>query len=203
LSQDAALKYVQIFKNVGPAAGASLEHLHSQLIALPAVPEVVQRELDASAEYFQSHARSLLVDLLEKELVDGGRLVSQTPSFVAFCPYASRFGYEVWVVPRRQQPQFENVEAGELGELSRLMRDLVGRIECAVGPIAYNYFLHTRPFDMPAYDHYHWHIEIIPRLTKVAGFEWSTGCFINPYPPEAAAAHLRSCPPAVGRKPRS
>ena len=202
LSQDRALRYVQIFKNVGPAAGASLEHLHSQLIAVPEIPEVVQRELDASGEYFQRHRSSLLVDLVAGELSAKQRIVAQTPNYVAFCPYASRFGYEVWVAPRKHQPCFENVEAGELSELSRLVRDLIGRIECAIGPIAYNYFLHTRPFDMPAYDHYHWHIEIIPRLTKVAGFEWSTGCFINPYPPEAAAAHLRSCSPAAQRSRR-
>jgi UDPglucose--hexose-1-phosphate uridylyltransferase len=201
LSKDRTLRYVQIFKNMGPAAGASLEHVHSQLLALADVPEVVQRELDSSSEYYREQRRPLLVDVLEKELAAEERVVAQSPHFVAFCPYASRFGYEVWVMPRRHQAQFEAVEDGELGELSRMVRDLIGRIESAIGPVAYNYFLHTRPFDMPAYDHYHWHIEIIPRLTKVAGFEWSTGCFINPYPPEAAAAHLRSRPAVVGRKP--
>jgi len=130
--------------------------------------------------------------MLEKELAAGERIVIETKHFVAFCPYASRFGFEVWIVPRRHQPRFEDVEAGELGELSLLMREVISRIESAVGQVAYNYFLHTQPFDMPAYDHYHWHIEIVPRLTKVAGFEWSTGCFINPYAPEAAASHLRS-----------
>jgi UDPglucose--hexose-1-phosphate uridylyltransferase len=84
------------------------------------------------------------------------------------------------------------MDSGELGELSRMAQDLIGRIERATGHVAYNYFLHSQPFDMPAYDHYHWHIEIIPRLTKVAGFEWGTGCFINPYSPEAAAEHLRA-----------
>jgi len=185
-------KYVQIFKNVGPAAGASLEHVHSQLLALTTVPEVVQQELAASGDYFAEHKRSLLLDMLDRELAAADRIVVATPNFVAFCPYASRFGYEVWIAPRRHQPRFEDVEAGELGELSLLMRETIGRIERSAGQVAYNYFLHTQPFDMPAYDHYHWHIEIIPRLTKVAGFEWSTGCFINPYSPESAAEHLRS-----------
>jgi UDPglucose--hexose-1-phosphate uridylyltransferase len=185
-------KYVQIFKNVGPAAGASLEHVHSQLLALTSVPEVVQQELAASGDYFSEVKRSLLLDMLDRELATGDRIVAATPNFVAFCPYASRFGYEVWVAPRRHQPRFEDVKDSELGELSLLARETVGRIERAVGQVAYNCFLHTQPFDMPAYDHYHWHIEIIPRLTKVAGFEWSTGCFINPYSPESAAEHLRS-----------
>jgi UDPglucose--hexose-1-phosphate uridylyltransferase len=185
-------RYVQIFKNVGPAAGASLEHVHSQLVALPTVPEVIEQELAASGEFFQQYKRSLLGDMIEREVAAGDRIVAQTDNFVAFCPYASRFGYEVWLAPRRHQPRFEDAQKGELGEASRLARDIIGRIERAAGQSAYNYFLHTQPFDMPAYDHYHWHIEIIPRLTKVAGFEWGTGCFINPYPPEAAAEHLRS-----------
>jgi UDPglucose--hexose-1-phosphate uridylyltransferase len=194
LKAEGRWRYVQIFKNVGPAAGASLEHLHSQLIALAEVPEVIEQELTASSQFFSSHKRSLLLNLIEQERASADRIVQQTERFVAFCPYASRFGYEVWIAPRRHQPRFEDVEPGELGELSRLVRDIVGRIEVVVGQPAYNYFLHTQPFDMPAHDHYHWHIEIIPRLTKVAGFEWSTGCFINPYPPESAAAHLRSLP---------
>jgi UDPglucose--hexose-1-phosphate uridylyltransferase len=185
-------RYVQIFKNVGPAAGASLEHVHSQLLALTTVPEALQQELTASGDYFSEHKRSLLLDMLDRELAADTRIVAATKNFVAFCPYASRFGYEVWIAPRRHQPRYEDVKDSELGELSLLVREVIGRIERAAGQVAYNYFLHTQPFDMPAHDHYHWHIEIIPRLTKVAGFEWSTGCFINPYSPESAASHLRS-----------
>ena len=192
LKAEGPYRYVQIFKNVGPAAGASLEHVHSQLVALPVVPEVIERELASSAEFFKRHQRSLLLDMLDRELASSERIVAQTTNFVAFCPYASRFGYEVWIAPRQHRPRFEDTQTGELGELAGLARDMIGRIERAAGQAAYNYFLHTQPFDMPADDHYHWHIEIIPRLTKVAGFEWGTGCFINPYPPESTAEHLRS-----------
>jgi UDPglucose--hexose-1-phosphate uridylyltransferase len=192
LKAEGRYRYVQIFKNVGAAAGASLEHVHSQLIALPTVPEAVQQELTASGDYFRQQGRSALLDVLTQELAVGERIVAQTDHFIAFCPYASRFAYEVCIAPRNHQPRFEDAQASELNELSRLTRDLIGRIEGTAGPVAYNYFLHTQPFDMPAYDHYHWHIEIVPRLTKVAGFEWSTGCFINPYPPEATAAQLRA-----------
>jgi UDPglucose--hexose-1-phosphate uridylyltransferase len=195
LKAEGHFRYVQIFKNAGAVAGASLEHVHSQLVALPAVPAVVEQELVASGEFFRGQGRSLLLELLEREVAAEERVVALTEHFVAFCPYASRFGYEVWIAPRRHQPRFEDVELGELGELSLLARETIGCIERAVGQVAYNYFLHTQPFDMPAHDHYHWHIEIIPRLTKVAGFEWSTGCFINPYPPESAAAHLRASLP--------
>lgn len=184
--------YVQIFKNVGPAAGASLEHVHSQLLALPGVPEAIQQELTASGDYYRQSGVSLLGKLIADELAAGTRIVAETDRFVAFCPYASRFSYEVWVAPRRHEPCFEDVEDGQFGELSRLMQDVIGRIERTVGQPTYNYFLHTQPFDMPAAGHYHWHIEIIPRLSKVAGFEWSTGCFINPLASESAAEHLRA-----------
>jgi UDPglucose--hexose-1-phosphate uridylyltransferase len=192
LKAEEKFRYVQIFKNVGPAAGASLEHVHSQLIALPGVPQVIQQELATSAEHFREHHTSLLCSTIERELAAKSRIVAQSPSFVAFCPYASRVPYELCVAPRRHSPRYEDAKVGELGELSRLMVDLIGRIERAVGVSAYNYLLHTQPFDMPAADHYHWHIEILPRLTKLAGFEWGTGCYINPYLPEAAAEHLRT-----------
>jgi UDPglucose--hexose-1-phosphate uridylyltransferase len=192
LKAEGKFRYVQIFKNVGPSAGASLEHVHSQLIALPGVPQVIQEELAASAEHFREQGQSLLAGVIEREIAAGSRIVAATPSFVAFCPYASRVPYEICVAPRHHAPRFEDAKAGELGELSRLMVDLIGRIERAVGISAYNYLLHTQPFDMPAGDHYHWHIEILPRLTKLAGFEWGTGCYINPFLPETAAEHLRA-----------
>jgi UDPglucose--hexose-1-phosphate uridylyltransferase len=197
LKADGRYRYVQIFKNAGAAAGASLEHIHSQLLALPAVPEVVEQGLVSCSEHFQRNQRPLLLDLIDQEEQAASRIVAKTQHYIAFCPFASRFPYEVWIVPCRHQPRFESLQAGELGELSRLAREVIGCIERAVGQVAYNYFIHTLPFDSPAHDHYHWHIEIIPRLTKVAGFEWSTGCFINPYPPESAAAHLRASLPAA------
>ncbi len=191
LAASGRFKYVQIFKNVGPAAGASLEHVHSQLVALPGVPDVLQQELSTSAEHYREHGQPLLTSLIDREAAADERIVAHSANYIAFCPYASRFPYETWLAPRRHQPRFEAAEPGELGEIARLARDVVGRIERAAGITAYNAYLHTLPFDTPAEDHYHWHIEILPRLTKVAGFEWSTGCFINPYAPEAAAAHLR------------
>ena len=194
LRADGRFRYAQIFKNVGPAAGASLEHVHSQLVAIPFTPEVVQAELANSQRYLREKNRCVLCDMAQRELQAGVRLVAATSRYVAFCPFASRFAYEMWVLPRQHQSTFETLEAGELGELARFMREVVGRIESAAGRIAYNYFLHSLPFDSAAHDHYHWHIEIFPRLTKVAGFEWSTGVFINTVPPELAALELRSTP---------
>jgi UDPglucose--hexose-1-phosphate uridylyltransferase len=192
-------RYVQIFKNVGPGAGASLEHVHSQLVALPGVPDVVAQELASCREYFDQHGRPLVADLIEQELAAGERILAQSANFVAYCPFASRFPYEVCLAPRHSTASYEETPTSHLDELSRLARDVISRIESAAGPVAYNCVLHTQPFDTLADDHYHWHIEILPRLTKVAGFEWGTGCYINPLPPETAAAHLRTAPGAEGQ----
>lgn len=190
------LQYVQIFKNVGPAAGASMEHAHSQLIALNRVPEAIEQEMACFCEASEKHGKPLLETVIGEEMAAGQRIVAATERYVAFCPWASRFAYEVCVAPRKQQASYEAVKDAELGEIAGLVRDVIGRIERALGVPAYNFFLHTQPFDTRRCDHYHWHIEIFPRVTKTAGFEWSTGCFINPVPPEAAAETLRAAAPA-------
>jgi UDPglucose--hexose-1-phosphate uridylyltransferase len=197
LKAEQCFKYVQIFKNAGPAAGASLEHIHSQLVALYEVPEVVEQELRSCADYYRRHGQGLMARLLESELDAGTRIVAQTQRVVAFCPYASRFAWEVWVMPRRPVPRYEDSEDAEIEEAAQVIRDLIGRIECLAGQTAYNYFLHSLPFDGAVTEHYHWHVELVPRLTKTAGFEWSTGCFINPVAPEWAAEQLRGLGPAV------
>jgi UDPglucose--hexose-1-phosphate uridylyltransferase len=191
LKAEGRYRYVQIFKNVGPGAGASLEHVHSQLVALPGVPETIALELASCREHFARHGRPLISDMLSAEIAAGERIVAATEHFLAFCPRAGRFPYETWVIPRQPEPSFETAQTGQFGELSRLVQDLIGRIERIASCTAYNYVLHTQPFDTSPDDHYHWHIEIIPRLTKVAGFEWGTGCFINPLAPETAADQLR------------
>jgi UDPglucose--hexose-1-phosphate uridylyltransferase len=196
LRQDGRFTYVQIFKNVGAAAGASLEHTHSQVVALPWTPDDVQKEVERFAQHRIKSGRSLLTQIIEEELASGERIIAESPKFVAFCPWASRFPYQVCLAPRQQQASIELLQAGELGELSAIVGDVIGRIERTLGGASYNLILHTEPFDIAAHDHYHWHIEIFPRLTKAAGFEWSTGCWLNPTLPEQAAAALRaSLPP--------
>jgi UDPglucose--hexose-1-phosphate uridylyltransferase len=185
------LRYVQIFKNVGAAGGATIEHSHSQLLAMPQVPTHVVGELENCRRYHERQGRPLLSAMLEEELRRGERIVADTPDLVAFCPWASRFPYEVWMVPRRRQSDFAAVTPAEAGQAAAMARDLIGRIERTLGNVGYNYLLHTQPFDTSRYDHYHWHIELFPRITKVAGFEWSTGVFINTVAPETAAKALR------------
>jgi UDPglucose--hexose-1-phosphate uridylyltransferase len=191
LKKDQRLVYGMIFKNVGAAAGASLEHTHSQLIVTPIVPINVWEEMTGSLEFYNYRGRCVYCDMIQQELATEKRIVLDTPGFVAFCPFASRFPFETWVLPKNHSSHYENIQKNEVDDLSGVMRQVIGKIETALDQPAYNYIIHTAPFDTQALNHYHWHIEIMPSLMKTAGFEWGTGFYINPVPPEEAAAFLR------------
>jgi UDPglucose--hexose-1-phosphate uridylyltransferase len=191
LKKDPRLVYGMIFKNVGAAAGASLEHTHSQLIVTPIVPINVWEEMTGSLEFYNYRGRCVYCDMVQQELAFEKRIVWDTPGFVAFCPFASRFPFETWILPKNHSSHFENIQKNEVDELSGVMRQVIVKIEAALDQPAYNYIVHTAPFDTQELGHYHWHIEIMPSLTKTAGFEWGTGFYINPVPPEQAAAFLR------------
>lgn len=193
-------KYGQIFKNVGAAAGSSIEHAHSQVVILPHVPTDIQTELQSARQYYEQHQRYLFADIIERELAQQERIVAVDDQFVAFCPFASRFPYEVCVLPRRHQPRLQAwaYDGGqtmatdeEMETLGNFVQRILQRMEAVLHRPAYNFFLHTAPFDSQPHDYYHWHVEVFPRLTKAAGFEWGTGHFINPVAPEEAAAALR------------
>jgi UDPglucose--hexose-1-phosphate uridylyltransferase len=194
---DPRLAYAQIFKNSGNAAGASLEHAHSQLIATPVVPTQIETELKRSADYFQLHRRCVFCEMIEREFAEQSRVVAQTDDFIAFCPFASQFPYEVWILPREHSSHFEFVEDGKLAGLAGLVRDLVGRVEHLLNDPGFNYLIHTAPFGSTHLRHYHWHVEIFPRVSKTAGFEWGAGDYINIVTPEQAAATLRSATGAI------
>jgi UDPglucose--hexose-1-phosphate uridylyltransferase len=192
LAEDPAVAYAQVFKNHGLAAGASLAHSHSQIVALPAVPVAVQQELDAAAAYHARTGRCVFCDLIAQELTDGSRVVRATPHFAAVAAYAGRFPYETWLLPRRHAARYEQISADELDDLAGLLHWLLVRIGAVAGQPAYNFFLHTAPLNGEGGGHFHWHWEVLPRMTGTAGFEWATGCNINPVPPEEAAARLRA-----------
>ncbi len=191
LRRDSRMVYGLIFKNVGERAGASLEHAHSQLIVTPIVPLRVQSEIDRCKQYFEFRGRCLLCDMIKQELQSGVRLVLETQHFVAFEPFAARFPFETHIMPKRHHSHFESLEEAQSGELAGILRATMLKIEKAVNRPPYNYLIHTSPLNSPPLEHYHWHFEIIPRITRVAGFEWGTGFYINPVPPEHAAQYLR------------
>lgn len=191
LRQDARLVCGMPFKNVGRAAGASLEHTHSQLIVTPVVPRTVMQEMAGCRRFYEYRGRCLFCDIVEQEGADGARVAVSTPHFLAFQPYASRFPFETWIVPREHSSHFEDITDEAAGEFAYILKRTLRKIEGALKAPPYNYIVHSTPLPEPRIEHYHWHMEIIPRLTKVAGFEWGTGFYINPVPPESAAEFLR------------
>lgn len=191
LLQDARFQYVAVFKNYGEVAGASLEHPHSQLIALPVVPKRALEKLNGSRRYFARAGRCAVCDMIRQELSDGRRLIFQNDDYLAFTPFASRFPFETWLVPRRHEPAFELTAHEHFGAMAEAMSIVLKKICQALNTPPYNYMLHTVPCVDSANTVYHWHFEIIPRLTRVAGFEWGSGFYINPTPPEQAARFLR------------
>jgi UDPglucose--hexose-1-phosphate uridylyltransferase len=191
LKKDTRFVYGLVFKNVGSAAGASLEHTHSQLIVTPTVPIAVAEEMNGSETFYKFRGRCLFCDIIDQEISVRDRIVMDDPNFLAIEPYAPRFPFETWIIPKRHSSHFENIQRFEIEGLVNVLLTVLTRLEKALSNPSYNYIIHTSPFDRSELPYYHWHLEIIPRLTRVAGFEWGTGFYINPVPPERAAEFLR------------
>jgi UDPglucose--hexose-1-phosphate uridylyltransferase len=192
LKRDVRLKHILIFENHGAAAGATLEHPHAQLIALPIVPDFVREEIDGARRHFRVKERCVFCDIVRQDLADGRRVVLENADAVALAPFAPRFAFETWVIPKRHGARFEEAARHEYEGLARLLNALAQRMNRALEEPDYNLIVHTSPFGDDTTDVYHWHVEILPKLTRVAGFEWGTGFYINPTPPEEAARVLRS-----------
>jgi len=199
LRKDSRMAYGMLFKNVGASAGASLEHSHSQLIATPVVPRRVAEEISGAKIFYEHRDRCVFCDIIYQEMSVEERMVMATDRFLVLTPYASRFPFETWILPRRHSSQFEKLEPAEIEDLAYVLRRTLGRLETALDRPPFNYMIHTSPFGAGPLEHYHWHLEIIPRVTKTAGFEWGTGFYINPVPPEAAAEFLRKSNGEEGR----
>lgn len=196
LAGEAGVESVFFFKNHGEAAGATLEHPHSQLLALPMVPALVAAELEGAERHYASRGRCYFCELAEREAAGGERLVLDGGRVVALTPYAARAPYEVWILPKRHQAGLAFAAEGELQALAQAIRTLLRKLDQALGETAYNLFLHEAPARSGPLRHYHWHFELIPRLARLAGFEWGTNMFINPIAPEEAARRLRESEPA-------
>lgn len=191
LRKDTRLRSIILFKNHGEAAGASLEHTHSQLIALPVVPKRAQEEIEGARKYHDFKERCVFCDVIHQEVEAGVRVVFETERLVAVCPYAPRFPFETWIMPKRHGSHFEHSDVATIQDLGSTMRLLVRKMEKVLERPPYNMMVHTAPIQDAPMSHFHWHVEIIPKLTKVAGFEWGTGFYMNPTPPEEAAMFLR------------
>ena len=193
LRNDIRFKYVLVFKNHGVAAGASLEHSHSQLIATPILPKRVIEELEGARSHYERKERCIYCDIIYQELSFSKRVIIQNDSFVVISPFAARFPYEMWILPKTHVSHFENMEMHRYRDLSVILKDALFRLNKALDSPPYNFVIHSSPIQEPPAVEYHWHMEIIPKLTKIAGFEWGSGFYINPVSPEVSAAHLRDC----------
>jgi UDPglucose--hexose-1-phosphate uridylyltransferase len=198
LRRDSRFRYIQIFKNHGSVAGASLEHSHSQVIALPMTPRWVKQELNCSKEYYDIKERCLLMDIIRQEMREKERAVHENGSFFAFCPYAAKFPFETWIVPKTQQNDFCLIEDKQMKDLAEILLTVLRGLRRGLEDPPYNFIVHSAPSKYPRAGYWDtidedflWHIEMIPRLTRIAGFEWGTGCHINPTPPEQSAEFLR------------
>ena len=199
LEQDERLKYVLIFKNYGwKAGGGKINHSRSRIMATPVVLKRVKEELAGARRYFEYHDRCIFCDIVKQELADKKRVIMEEDGIVAVAPFAPRFPFEVWILPKQHNPDFYKITAVEQSALARVLKEMLLRLKKLLNDPPYNYVIHSAPFrrERRGYwttinEDYHWHIEIIPRLTQVAGFEWGTGFYICPTPPEEAAKFLR------------
>lgn len=192
IKKDKRIKYVMIFKNLGRNAGASLSHPHSQLIAMPMIPIRVANELKGAADYFSKKSSCVFCDMIKEEINFKKRIVQENDSFISIMPYASRFSFETWILPKKHLSHLENADENDFKNLSEVLKSTLKKINHSLGQTAYNILIHTMPVQENSSPLYHWHIEIMPKLSYLAGFEWGTGFYINTVSPENAAEILNS-----------
>lgn len=191
LQRDERFEYLLLFRNHGRVAGASLSHPHSQLIALPMVPKRIAEEMDASERYFVKQGTCIYCDLIAQERSAGARIVYENDRFLAVAPYAARFAFETWILPKAHMASFGAIGPEDVTPMADALRTTLLKLTHCLGNPPYNLIVHTAPYAYPRSPAYHWHLEIMPQLTRVAGFEWGSGFHINQVAPEDAARFLR------------
>jgi UDPglucose--hexose-1-phosphate uridylyltransferase len=190
LKKDPRIKYALIFKNEGDAAGASLEHSHSQIIGLPIVPRTVKDEMQGARNHYEMKERCIFCDIIYQEMSDGKRVIYENEYYVALAPFAPRAPFETWILPKNHVAAF-SPEDNSFVHLAHILQRILRQFDVILETPPYNFIIHTAPFTDEQSDYYHWHLEIMPKLTKIAGFEWGSGFYVNPTPPEDAARFMR------------
>lgn len=185
------VNYIAIFHNHGKEAGASIPHPHSQLMAIPVVAPYIKLELDGAEQYYRSNKHCVYCIMAEYESIEKKRVVFENEEFIAFCPFASRAAFEVWVMPKKHSPYFERITDDQKIKLAEVFQKGLGSIYKALNDPPYNFYIHTSPCDGRDYAHFHWHIEILPHTATWAGFELETGIEVSTIQPEIAAEFLR------------
>ncbi len=202
LTGDDRFKYIVMFKNYGESAGASIEHAHSQIIALPMIPKYVLEELEGTVKYYQNYKRCVYCDVMKQEMESKEHVVCENEHFLVICPYVSRYSFECWLLPKNHNSRFSQLPEDQLASLAGLFRDVLKRLKNCLSDPSFNYYLHLRPINITKDDpdhlqeksveeSYHWHIEIVPQIHKLSGFEWGSGYFVVQTSPHLAAKYLR------------
>ena len=205
LEKNPECEYALLFKNHGLISGSAVDvirHSRSQLVGMPILPKRVKEELQMTKNYFERRERCVSCDILKQESQEKSRLVVENVTFFAYCPFASRSPFEMWILPKLHSADFAKLEAPALTELAWVLTQCLVRLRNLLEDPPYNLILHTAPFRHKQQASYwktieqdtHWYFQIMPRLTMNAGFEWGTGIHINPTPPEEAAELLREAP---------
>jgi UDPglucose--hexose-1-phosphate uridylyltransferase len=198
IQKDARIRHVLVCKNSGRLAGAAYRHPHAEVIAAPVIPQYIKGELDGAKQYYAWKERCIFCDILEEERRAALRLIAETERFLAFCPYAPMFPFEFWIVPKTHRCAFEDIGPEEMEDLGNIFSALLGKMRKVLRDPSYNYVLHTSPNRIPRKNHwhtlgedFHWHIEVVPRLSRASGIELSSGFYVLRTSPEDAAKYLR------------
>jgi len=193
LAKDKRFKYLMLFRNYGSAAGATLEHPHTQIVALPMVPKNALEELHGAKEYFDYRERCIFCDIIRQELQEKERIVLENKYFLSFCPFVSRFPFEMMIIPKKHNGNFCAMNPEEIKALAEIMQGTLRKLKKVFENLSYNYIIHSSPINGDTEEeYYHWHIELMPKLTQVAGFEWGTGFYLDSTSPELAAQYLKA-----------
>ena len=192
LKQDPQVKSIVLFKNHGERAGTSLIHPHSQIVGTPVAPLLIRKKYEVAMSHFDDTGRCLYRDLVDEERSANVRVLFESTRFVVFHPFASRVPFETWIAPKYEESAFGHVEPAHIAELAEVLRKTLKALDTALGDPDFNYIIHSAPPEDETKPYFLWHIQILPRVSTIAGFELGSGIFINTILPEDAAIHLKS-----------
>ncbi len=189
LARDRRFRQILILKN---HPGIFNLHPHSNVLALPVIPRRIDEEIWGTLDYFRRKERCIFCDIIKEEIASGKRLILESAHFLSFCPFASRYPFETWIIPRRHSSDFVSIGDDEMQDLASIMGSVFRRLLRLLQDPPYSFAIHSSPIQEKYHrSEYHWHMEIRPRIGLREGFEWATGFFVNPTPPEVAATYLR------------
>ena len=192
IKQDDQVASITPIYNHGPEAGASIGHAHAQIFASGVVANTVNREMDGAERYFGINGVCVYCDIIKHERKEKTRIICENDNFLAFSPFASRYPFEAWVIPKHHKSQFETSTRNEIDEFSNAANEVLTRLEKILPGLSLNMYIRTLPTTLEDSDYYHWYLEIAPRLTTFGGFEMGSGVIINIVPPEKAAEYLKN-----------